>query len=181
MIARAAASVIVAGALVLGTAGCTFFAVQQTTRQYDASDGVNLTVGKVKIRNAIALVGADGRAVSLILTIVNGSDQAVQVNFGYGVNVVQQTKNVVVGKGMLANVGYDPKDPSSQLILIGTGVKAGGLLPVFVQYGNETGQTALVPVLDGSLPEYKNLVAPDIPRSTPVGTPSAAATPTHAP
>ncbi|MEP6478624.1 MAG: hypothetical protein ABJB03_04485 [Rhodoglobus sp.] len=183
MIARAAASVILAGALVLGTAGCSFFATQQTTHLYDASDGVGTVIGDLKVRNVIALVGADGKAVSLIFTAVNDSNKAIRLNLGYDVNGAQDTKDFTIGAGKVLNVGYDKDDTTDQLIIIGTGATAGGLLPIFVQYGDETGETLLVPVLDGSLPEYKDLVAPQILRETPTVTlsPTPVATETPAP
>jgi hypothetical protein len=132
VIARAAASVILAGALVLGTAGCSFFATQQTTHPYDASDGVGTTIGNVKVRNVIALVGSDGQAVSLIMTVVNDGKKAVRFNIGYTVNDAQQNyKPLTIGAGKVLNLGYDPDDTSDQVILIGTGGKAGDLIPIW--------------------------------------------------
>lgn len=162
MIARAAASVILAGVLLTGTAGCTFITTMQTRAAYDPGDGVNATIGTVGLRNTVALIGPDGQAVSLLVSIFNSGDKAVKVNLGYEIEGEQHTQSVVIGAGKVGHFGYESADSKEQIIISGTGVKAGGLLPLFVQYGEETGQTLLVPVLDGSLPEYAHLVAPAV-------------------
>ncbi|MDP1788929.1 MAG: hypothetical protein Q8K56_01245, partial [Rhodoglobus sp.] len=162
VIARAAASVILAGVLLTGTAGCTFITTRQTRAAYDPGDGVNATIGTIGLRNTVALVGTDGQAVSLLVSIFNNGDKAVKVNLGYDVDGSQKTQSVVIGAGKVGHFGYESADSKSQIIISGTGVKAGELLPLFVQYGEETGQTILVPVLDGSLPQYADLIAPDV-------------------
>ena len=81
-LARAAASVILAGALIVGTAGCTFVSRQATLIQYDPSDGVGANVGNVQVRNVIGLIGEDG-AISLLVTMANRGADAANVNFQF--------------------------------------------------------------------------------------------------
>ena len=52
MKARVAASIVLALAVAVGTAGCGFIAPQATTKHYDASDGVSGNVGQIDVRNA---------------------------------------------------------------------------------------------------------------------------------
>ena len=55
MKSRLVASVALAGALLLGTTGCTLGAVTGTLVHYQPSDGVAANVGDVKVRNLIGL------------------------------------------------------------------------------------------------------------------------------
>src|SRR5688572_2018272 len=88
---RAAASVIVAGALVLGTSACNFIAPQRTHDIYNPAAGVSATVGDVKVLNVMAIASEDGEAVSLVFTIANDGDRGVSVNLQYTVNGEKHT------------------------------------------------------------------------------------------
>lgn len=153
MIARRAASVILAGALALGMSGCSFFATQATLIQYQPSDGIAGSVGKVEIRNALALT-SDGTDVSLVLSMINSGERTI-VNFQYTNAAGEKvTEPIVTDSGLTSLGGLT----DTKLILKGVDVKLGSLLPVYVQEGTDQGEGLLVPVLDGTLPEYTALV-----------------------
>ena len=154
MIARGAASVILAGALILGTSGCNFFVAPSTQIPYDASDGVGATVGDIMVRNVLAL-SADGETASLLVTIVNTGNRGQTVNLQYESDGQKRTITEFVNGGAAQSFGNVDED---QLVLSGLDAVVGGVLPIFVQYGQETGKTILVPVLDGSLTEYADLL-----------------------
>jgi len=153
VIARRAASVILAGALALGMSGCSFFATQATLIKYQPSDGVAATVGNVEVRNALAL-SSDGKDASLVLSLVNSGERTI-VNFQYTNSDGEKVTEAVVTPSGLSSLGNltDPK-----LILTGVDVQLGSLLPVYVQEGTDPGVGMLVPVMDGTLPEYEPLV-----------------------
>ena len=153
--ARAAASVILAGALLLGTAGCSFMSTKATLIQYDPSDGISLQVGEVRALNAMAVLGEDGQTANLAVTLVNSGDRAHNVVLQYEAGNAKSTVNAYVPAGEAVSFGgADDK----QLLLEGLdGVIAGSVIPVYVQYGQEEGALGLVPVLDGSWAEYAPL------------------------
>ena len=162
MIARGAASVVLAGVLLLGTTGCTFFAVQATNIQYQPSDGTAADVGDVKLLNVIAL-SADGTDVALIFSAVNTSNEAVSITLQTkdasgttvknSVNIAANSTTAIGGLGQ------------SRIIVHDVNGTLGGLLPVYAQYGNNEGVQLMVPVLDGStLSQYTELLP--APRAT---------------
>jgi len=157
--ARRAASVVLAAAVLLSTAGCTFFAPQTTLKPYDPSDGVNTQIGDVYIRNVLLLAGESGD-VSLLANVVNETDNGVNVTFQYegkdSDGVSGKVDNAVFANpGKTASVGGHG-DP--QVVLSGAEATPGTLFPIFVQYGDQTGKQLLVPVLDGTLKPYDELL-----------------------
>jgi hypothetical protein len=159
--ARAAASVVLAGALLIGTTGCTFIAQQATLIQYDPSDGIGTEVGNVAVRNAVALINKDGHAISLMVTFVNTGSKIANVNVQYQSGGEKTTITKSVRAGDVATYGTSPDD--TQIIILNPGVEAGGLLPVYFQYGDNEGKELLVPVLNAdNHPEYKDLLPPEI-------------------
>lgn len=159
MRARRAASVVLAAAVLLSTAGCTFFAPQTTLKPIDPSDGVNTQIGDVYIRNVLLLAGESGD-VSLLANVVNETDNGVNVTFQYqgkdsdGVSG-KVDNSIFANPGKASSVGGE-NDP--RIILSGVEAKPGTLFPVFVQYGDKTGKQLLVPVLDGTLKPYNELL-----------------------
>lgn len=165
MRARRAASVVLAAAVLLSTAGCTFFAPQTTLKPYDPGDGVNTQIGDVYVRNVLLLAG-DGGDVSLLANVVNETDNGVKVTFQYegtdsdGVSG-KVDSSIFANPGKVASVGGH-EDP--RIVLNGVEAKPGTLFPIFVQYGDQTGKQLLVPVLDGTLKPYDELLPTSAPK-----------------
>jgi hypothetical protein len=177
---RIAASVVLAAGVLLGSTGCAFFSPVATQLPYEPSDGVSTTVGDIKVRNAMAITD-DGTDVNLVMVVVNSGTKAATVNFEYGFSEggsgIKQTDHVNIAPGETLSYGNGEDAPTK--ILDGANVELGGLMPIFVQYGDETGKEMLVPVLDGSLPGYEDLVV--TPTPTPTSTPTADTTSTPTP
>ncbi len=177
MRARIAASIILAIAVTVGTAGCGFLAPQSTTRHYDASDGVSGNVGDIAVRNALIVTG-DGSVGNLVVTIVNTGSVAhrVQIERATG---SQESTYVVVGAGQTKELGSS----GNTIILLGQlNSIPGSLYPLYFQYGAQTGLALRVPVLDGGLPEYADLTpikvgAGLLSTATPTPTPTSTPTP----
>jgi hypothetical protein len=153
--ARAAAALILAGATLLGTAGCTFLTPTATLTEYVPGEGMNLTIGDVAIRNALALPNEDGSVVSLVVTITNGSSNGTKLNLQYDNGDEQVNESIILGGSSTVAFGNDPEQ--DQLLLETTDAAAGSLLPIYVQYGEEPGKMLLVPVLDPNQPQYEGL------------------------
>lgn len=153
--ARAAASVILAGALLLGTAGCSFMSTKATLIQYDPSDGIGIEVGEIKALNTMAVLGADGQTANLLVTLVNTGERDRNVQLQYEAGSSRSTVSAYVPAGEAVSFGNAGDEKT--LLLEGLDIIAGSLLPVYVQYGQEEGSLGLVPVLDGSWAEYAPL------------------------
>ena len=177
MRARIAATVIVAASLLLSTAGCSFFAPQSTTKHYDPSDGVGTTVGQVKVRNAL-LLSKDGQQASFLVNLINDSEKTVNVLIQYDGTTASGVSGKVDTRVQLdaREVKTFGSSDTRQLLFSGINSKAGSLFPVFIQYGTLTGEQLLVPVLDGSLPEYSKLLPSPLPTATPPASPDASPT-----
>lgn len=162
MIARGAASVVLAGVLLLGTTGCTLFAVQATNIVYQPSDGTAADVGDVKLLNMIALT-ADGTDVALVFSAVNTSNEALSITLQAENAAGETIRNSV---NIAANSTTTVGDlGTSRIILRDVNVTLGGLFPVYAQYGSNEGVQLMVPVLDGStLSQYAELLP--APRAT---------------
>ena len=179
MRARIAATVIVAASLLLSTAGCSFFAPQATLKHYDPSDGVGTTVGNLKVRNALLLTN-DGQQASFLVNLINDSEKTVNVLIQYDGTTASGASGKVDTRVQLdaREVKTFGSSDTRQLLFSGINSKAGSLFPVFVQYGTLTGEQLLVPVLDGSLPEYSKLLPSPLPTATPTANPTVIPVPT---
>lgn len=163
MKARVAASVVLALAVALGTAGCNLVAPQATTKHYDASDGVSGNVGQIDVRNAVIITdGMGGTVGNLVVTFVNNDTKShrVAISSGAGGSAVSE---VTVEPGQVKLVGTKPDTASnSNVFLLNFTAIPGSIYPLYFQYGDQTGLKLQVPVLDGGLPEYTDLVPPKI-------------------
>ena len=172
---RLVASVALAGALLLGTTACTLTAIQGTLVQYQPSDGVAATVGDIKVRNLIGL-SDNGEDVSLLMTIVNAGDSAASVDFQYtDANGTKSTITIDVPANSSVNVGSG--GDAAEGVLRDAGAVVGGLIAIYVQYGEYEGEQVQVPVLDGATVEYAPLLPKPLPTFTPTPTPTPTETP----
>ena len=162
--ARAAASILLAASIALGTSGCGFFAPQATLIQYAPSDGIRATIGDIDLLNVVAFPSEDGHAVSLMVTVVNNGSSSKKVTFQYDNDGEKTEESVTVGASESLSLGTTPD--GTQMIFLTTEATLGGLLPVYVQYGDEPGQQLLVPVLPAT-GVYEGLAAPEILRDAP--------------
>jgi hypothetical protein len=174
--ARTTATVVLAGAVMVLTAGCNFISPQATTQHYDASDGFSTNVGSVELRNAMVFT-KNGDEASLSVTLLNTSSTARTVKFQYSSFGSDTTVTIPVkahGETRRGTTGGD-----EQTILTGIGKQPGTLLQVYVQYGSSSGKTFKIPVLDASLKEYATLLPSPVPTSTvqPGVIPTRSATP----
>ena len=157
-LARAAASVILAGVLVTSTAGCGFFTTQATLIPYDPSDGVGANLGTVDVRNVIGIIAEDGEDISLLITFVNSGDKSANVKIQFETEGETETVTKPIGAGAI--VGYGNFVDEDQIVIVNPGVPAGDLLPVYLQYGDNEGTELLVPVLSGERDHYAPLMPP---------------------
>lgn len=160
-LARNAVATALSAALVLvGVTGCTFITPQATTNYYDASDGIGTTLGELAVRNAL-LLSSDGTEASLLINLSNPTKYGVEVTLQYeraDKSKVDQT--LYVNSNSVAMFGGND---SGRIVLTGVDAKPGTLFPVFLQYDDVSGKQLFLPVLDGSIPQYSDL----LPTATP--------------
>jgi hypothetical protein len=171
---RALTATAIATSVLLGTAGCGLFVPSATLQQYSASDGLNVTVGDLKLRNVLIITDASGDA-SMVATIVNPTVNVQYVTAEFrGETPVDLT--LVANEG-LTKIGLADGNPA---IIRGLGLAAGQYIDIYFQYGGQDGVTLAVPVLDGSDPIYAPY-APSLFTPEPTPAPTATPDPTETP
>jgi hypothetical protein len=140
----------------VGTAGCSFVTPIATLNQYDPSDGINASVGELKVRNVLAISSEDNSAVSLMITIINTSTSSGSLRLQYE---TADGERVDISKPLSANEvkSYGTEVDGETIIISDAGVSAGQLFPVYLQYGNDSGTELLVPVIAGDHSVYSDL------------------------
>ncbi len=176
----AAASVLAVG-LALGTAGWTLFAPQATLIKYNPSDGVQLDVGKVQLRNAF-VIAPNGTDANFVGVVINTGNNPVKVEFQF---TSHTTGSAVVTEDYVTLTPGEVKSYGNpgvkQMVFRGADVPAGALLKVFVQYGSVQGKDVLLPVLTGTQVYYKGLAPSPTPTPTPTDVPTPLPTSTTLP
>lgn len=139
-----------ATAIALGTTGCGFLVPQATLYEYAPSDGVNLELPGIDVRNLLIVAG-DSEA-NVVFTAVNNEQDSVRV----GLKIADQGQqiaqtNVSLSPGLTV-VGVDEKQ-----IVSAPGLMPGSTIAVYLE-ANGVEIEKQVPVLDGTLAEYEELV-----------------------
>jgi hypothetical protein len=176
--ARHAASIALAALLVLGTSGCTLSAVQGTLAHYQPSDGTAGDIGDLKLRNVIGLTD-NGDDISLLMTIINGSSEDVDVTFQYE-DADGEWLTIPLKLEANSSVSVGAGD-GAEVVLRNVGAIVGSLVTVLVQYGNEQTVQLQVPTLDGTIEAYSDLLPGPAPTPTPTLTATPEPTETPAP
>ncbi|UDF14148.1 hypothetical protein LH407_04625 [Antiquaquibacter oligotrophicus] len=145
--ARIAASVVIAGGLLVGTSGCVFITPTATLNYYDPSDGVGATIGKVRVLNMLGIINEEGTAINLV-TVLHNNGSITNVNIQFEEDGEKTTVTKPLRGGETLNLGTTPDDDT--IVITGSDVEAGGLIPVYVQYGEEPGEELMVPVLEAT-------------------------------
>jgi hypothetical protein len=149
---RIASSIAAAVITVLTLTGCGFVTPVATMKAYDPSDGVGADIGDLALRN-ILLIANESQEATLIMTVVNRSDDDIVLNLQYGDADVRVTESVTLAGGNTrTNVG---DDPGTTIVISDPNKTIGALFPIYFEYGSVPGEVVLIPVLDGSLPEYE--------------------------
>jgi hypothetical protein len=178
---RVAASVALAGLIVLGASGCEFISPQDTTQINQVSDGMDATVGPVAVRNAL-LFTANGTEAALVVRLINGASSSATVSMQYTSTTGPTTQQVTVpaNGSIIIRPGVIRPGAQSSITLSGVDAKAGSLFPIYFSSGGKNA-TVRVPVLDASLPGYQTLTptpTPVVPTPAPTPTDTSGVTPT---
>ena len=149
------------------TAGCGYITPQQTSHQYSASDGIRADLGPLQLRNILIVSNGEDKPGRLIGAVYNSSSKDVKLT----VNGAKGSQTEVPVK---ANSHTLLNEDSDEAILSTSGGKPGSLVDVKIsENGTNVTSTVKVPVLDGTLEEYKEYLP-----ATSTPTPSTSATST---
>jgi hypothetical protein len=160
------------GVSLLSVTGCGYINPQQTSEQYSASDGIRADVGPLQIRNLMIVSTGEDQPGRVIGAIYNSSSNDVKLTLN-GAGGSQTEIPVSKNSHTLLNESTDPA------ILSTSGGIPGSLVEVkFRESGTGQDGKAMVPVMDGTLPEYKAYLPEG---SEPTGTASPESTPTPTP
>ncbi|RGE19489.1 DNA modification methylase [Leucobacter sp. wl10] len=156
---RIASSVALAAALALGATGCSLIAPQGTLEPYAPSDGINVDVKNVEVRNIMLIADESGENFNVVFGAVNrtGDAQDMAVSFvGEGSQQARAEFTVPVGNTSFGDPGGDEKPVLVSL----PGLEPGATVRAYFQAPGAPEVEREVPVLDGTLPEYRDYVLP---------------------
>ncbi|WP_345751988.1 DNA modification methylase [Microbacterium rhizophilus] len=156
MNSRILASLALGAVVALSATGCASLTHQATTIPYSPSDGVNVpapegAAASIEIRNAVIVADDQGTDGNLVAALVNNTDEAATLNIDWA----SQTATVRVPAGEVVSLGAGTEEP---LLLEGIDTEPGTTLPVYFQSGDAEGVLAEVPVFDGCLEHFADLV-----------------------
>lgn len=150
---RLVASAALSALVLLGATGCTFISPQATKIEYAASDGVNVSDadGPIDVRNVFVVANEDGSVGNLIGAIVNPTDERATLTISLPGS---DTFTITVPAGDSISLGAN----AEPLRIVDLDTMPGATIEIHFQSGDSTGVKAAVPVLDGSLSYYADLV-----------------------
>lgn len=152
MKSRLAASIIISVAVITGATGCSMISPVATKIDYSPSDGVNVsTDGPIQVRNAFIVATEDGSVGNLIGAFINEGDKNESISIEIDGRAPLLVK-VPAGDPVSLGANADP------LLIEDLDVKPGATVAVYFQSGSAEGTLKDIPVLDGSLSYYADLV-----------------------
>jgi len=160
---RIVASVIVAGALAVTASGCTLISRQATYIQYDPADGIGADLGDLLLRDVRAVLGKDGKALSIVFTAVNTGTTTAVLTLAYEGANGPADQTVRVPAGASVSVGR-PDDDTTAIVLFPGDIVPGSNFEVYAQAGKADGTILTIPVFDGTNPLYAELAPPAVAR-----------------
>lgn len=139
--------------LAAGLSACSATNPITTAAVYEPSDGVRLDVGDVRLGNLIVLSAGAGEPGLLIGYVTSTGTQDARVSLGGdGVSIEPDIRVPAGGTTLLT------PDEGSEITLDSVPVPPGAYLTLEVAVEDGGTGTVGVPVLDGTLPAYADLV-----------------------
>jgi hypothetical protein len=158
LVVRKLAGIALAAGVLFSVAGCSFNPNPESLQSYAPSDGVGADIvfdkaqrnESVKLRNFVVIT--DGSSYNLFGTVINDGVSTQQITLQLASDR-SQSQTVEVAKH--STLVFNTENPTT-LTLSG---KPGGLVKVYVgTAAGDNWQVISVPVLDGTLSYYQNLV-----------------------
>lgn len=150
--ARAARAVVAAGAVVAVLTGCAYANPPETSIEYAPSDGTAVRVGDVVVGNLMVLTSGEGEPGTVVGQVSNTGADDVEVTVA-----VSDDASVTLDVAARGAQQIGPEG-DAELTLDAVPVIPGGYLEMTVTTPGEGSVTQRVPVLDGTLPPYDEVV-----------------------
>ncbi len=153
MFARSVSAALVFGAIALGTAGCSFASEVASRNLYSPSDGQQVDLESIKARNFMYLVAEDGRGYLIgSLVSISSEPQDVKIQYVDPQTGARSETNIyqIPAQGKF-DFGYNGS-PAVRLPIIEV---PGQTALLYLLESDLVNSSIEVPVLDGSLSEYK--------------------------
>ncbi len=152
MFNRKFAAVALAATVLLGTSACSMTHDVASLQMYTPSEGVDGDTSSVALRNFIVL--SNGTISELIGSAINTTQKTVNFSLSYQSATGNQTANYSLKAGEKLDIGYNGQAG----IAVAEGGKPGEVTVVGAAEGSDSIKLN-VPVLDGTLPQYTDLVS----------------------
>lgn len=154
MAIRKFAAVSIATALVFGTAGCTFMSPLASRIEYSPSDGSQVNLDSLRLRNFVYLT--NGTVSALAGSIINAGDSEQAVTIEYTDAALNEKKSVSisVAAGQKLDLGFN----GQPALNIDLGGKAGDIVRITVTDGVASPVELRIPVLDNTFDYYQSTI-----------------------
>ena len=152
----AAAGLALAAALALG--GCSATNDMTTIADYDASDGAGTTLGDLRIGNLLVLSAAQGEPGVVAGSLSNRGSDTEQVTLAVDGGEPVELEVPAGGTVLMGAPDAPARYGTADVEVAAVASPPGGLVAVTITTGSAGSIEISVPVLDGTLPEYEDLV-----------------------
>lgn len=156
---RIASSIALAAAVALGATSCGLLVPQNTTQTYAPSDGIDVNVGGLMVRNLMLIADESGENFNVVFTGVNEAENSglLRITFVSADGATEASADFLLEQGL--TVFGDPNGEVAPVLVTIPGAKAGGTVTAYFEGSGGNEEISLqVPVLDGSLFEYSEYV-----------------------
>ncbi len=148
------ATIAISASILLATTGCSLTPSKHiaSMQDYAPSDGAQVVVGHLKLRNAFIL--SNGTTTALFGSVVNSGLDDIDATIQYtATDGVKSNISFPVFAGEKLDLGYNGTDP----VVIDVKAAEGTNVPLWLLDGVNPGQPINVPVLSGAKSEYSEL------------------------
>lgn len=151
-------------ALLGAATGCSGINEQATEKVYSASDGVSTNINGMQLRNIMIISSDKGEPGRMIGTVLNPSSTTGSIDFQLS------GESISFPIAAEAEVRLEDAEPPQIFPSVPEIPGATLYMPVTVKLGSDTVEQKLyIPILDGTLPEYRPYVPTAVP-TAPNGT-----------
>ena len=156
---RIASSIAIAAAIALGATGCSLIAPVGTTVPYAPSDGIDVNVEGVSVRNLMLIADESGENFNVVFSSVNltGEEKELVITFaGEGTQQARAEFAIPTGNTRFGN----PNGVETPVLVSIPNLKPGATVDAYLQTPGSSEEQRFVPVLTGEHDEYQEYVLP---------------------
>ncbi|MBK0419961.1 DNA modification methylase [Leucobacter sp. CSA1] len=158
---RIASSIALAAALALGASGCSLIAPIATLDPYAPSDGRDIDVDGLEVRNILLIADETGENFNVVFTGLNAGESAEDLMISFVGEGSQQAAAEFRVEPGLSQFG-DPDDGDNPPVLVSIpNLKPGATVTAYLSTPGSAEVEYEIPVLDGELAEYERFVLPE--------------------